>query len=184
MINYYEIIGVPKLASTDEIKKKTKLNIKKIKESNISQNQKNKELRKMEDAYTFLTDYHKRQKLDIYLDKNYTINFSRPFSIFDQLEGSLKPLDKFTIAKPDFEFPDFSQFKNINSKFIQHSSTISSNSDKNGNIITEKKITTNNNGQIDGSHTITTIDKEGNEIIKDIPINKDSKNKNLVFFLN
>ena len=51
----------------------------------------------------------------------------------------------------------------------------------------KKKKITNNNGKIDGKHTITTTDKDGNDIIKDIPIDFkkiQDKKKKLDYFIN
>lgn len=167
MKNYYKILGVDRSVSNDDIKKVTKELIGKIKKSNMSSNEKKEKLSNLQDAYNFLNDYHSRRKLDDYLDSRQVLApnglvpkvMSNPFGVFD----SLNFFD-------NLDLPDMSNMKiSDNNKFYQHSSFITTKRDKDGNIVTEKKVTTNDNGKINENHQLITQDKDGNEIIKDMP---------------
>ena len=59
-----------------------------------------------------------------------------------------------------------------NSKTVYQSSSFTTTINKDGNLVTEEKVLINNNGDKSESHRIITKDKDGNEIIKDVPKNK------------
>tara|TARA_B100000902_G_scaffold354922_1_gene367453 strand:- start:4829 stop:5353 length:525 start_codon:yes stop_codon:yes gene_type:complete len=162
MKNYYKILGVDRSVSNDDIKKVTKELIGKIKKSNMSSDEKRGKLSNLQDAYNFLIDYHSRRKLDDYLDSKQVLVpkvMSNPFGVFDSLNFF-----------NNMDLPDISNMKiSDNNKFYQHSSFITTKRDNDGNIVTEKKVTTNDNGKINENHQFITQDKDGNEIIKDIP---------------
>jgi hypothetical protein len=77
----------------------------------------------------------------------------------------------------NFEFQDISKMSkdNKSGSFYQQSSYSSSKIDKNGNLVTEQKTKTNENGKINESHKIISKDKDGNEIIKEVPVSKSKK---------
>ena len=62
-----------------------------------------------------------------------------------------------------------------NNNFYKHSSFITTKRDNDGNLVTEKKVTTNDNGKVNENHQLITQDKDGNEIIKDILKNTSKK---------
>lgn len=158
MKNYYNILKVSKDSSNEQIKEKTKQLITDLKLAKIYKNDKNTMLKEIEEAYTFLSDYHKRRSLDEFLEnRSININTSNPFNMFDSI------FNKTT-------FP----IDNVNSKSFFKSSSYSTKMNKDGNLVTEEKVFINDNGKKSESHKLITKDKDGNEIIKDIT----SKNKN------
>ena len=158
MKNYYNILNVSKDSSNEEIKEKTKKLVTDLKLAKIYKNEKDKKLKEIEEAYIFLTDYHKRRSLDEFLEnKSINLNASNPFNMFDSI------FNKTT-------FP----IDNVNSKSFFKSSSYSTKMNKDGNLVTEEKVFINDNGKKSESHKLITKDKDGNEIIKDIT----SKNKN------
>lgn len=186
MKNYYKIIGVQQNASTEEIKKATKQRINQLKSSQFNSSDIVKGLAKLEEAYKFLTDYHSRRKLDQYLD-NSSNNMLDPIKLPDIRFNNSSLFSEFNnnLFNPNVVLPDINKSKG--NSFYYSSSFSSSKFDNNGKKIREEKKITNNNGKIDGKHTITTTDKDGTDIIKDIPIDfkkiKDKKNK-LDYFIN
>ena len=158
MKNYYNILNVSKDSSNEQIKEKTKQLVTDLKLAKIYKNEKDKKLKELEEAYTFLTDYHKRRSLDEFLEnRSINLNSSNPFNMFDSI------FNKTT-------FP----IDNVNSKSFFKSSSYSTKMNKDGNLVTEEKVLINDNGKKSESHKLITKDKDGNEIIKDIT----SKNKN------
>jgi len=80
MSNYYQILGLTKLASTEEIIKKYNL----IKEQNKLND-------KIEEAFFVLTDYHRRKKYDNILEKKSIFSiFKIPFFGYDFDEKYVK----------------------------------------------------------------------------------------------
>ncbi len=157
MKNYYNILNVSKDSSNEQIKEKTKKLVTDLKLAKIYKNEKDKKLKELEEAYTFLTDYHKRRSLDEFLEnRSINLNASNPFNMFDSI------FNKTT-------FP----IDNVNSKSFFKSSSYSTKMNKDGNLVTEEKVLINDNGKKSESHKLITKDKDGNEIIKDIT----SKNK-------
>ena len=171
MKNYYLVLDLNKNASSAKIKSQVKNKIKDLKESNLSNEQKKKKLLEYEESYKFLTDYHKRRKLDEYLEMNSSV------SIFnnDNLENSL--ISKFNdvldtpFFMPKFDFDSNKLKKNSNS-FYSYSSSSTSSNNKDGNVVIDHYETKNENGKKSEIHKVITRDKDGNEIIKDIPIKK------------
>ena len=68
MKNYYNILNVSKDSSNEEIKEKTKQLVNDLKLEKIYKNEKDSKMKELEEAYTFLTNYHKRRSLDEYLE--------------------------------------------------------------------------------------------------------------------
>ena len=80
---------------------------------------------------------------------------------------------------PPMIINDLDNFKDANGSFYSHISTTTTRND-NGKIVTDEKVTTNNNGKEESYHKLITRDKNGNEIVKQIPIkNKKSKKYNI-----
>ena len=165
MKNHYDIIGVNKNASTNEIHEVVKQRIGQLKQSSLNLAEKKKALNILEESYKFLSDYHSRKNLDLYLN-------SKKNNIF---------INSF--FKTDFSFPEIIENKKGDSYY--YSSSFTSNTfNKNGERVIEEKQLTNNNGKFNGKHTITTTDKEGNDIIKEVPINIKKDKKKLNYFIN
>lgn len=165
MKNYYKVLGVNQNDSSEVIKDKTIENIKKIEKSNISQNEKKDILKKFEEAYKGLSDYHTRRKLDEYLSDNNHINvFNSPF-----FSSSFNFNDIIKNVENEFEK------LNNTSKYYYSSSFTSNKYDKDGNITTESKIITNNNGEVKGKHIVKEKDKEGNDTVREIPLKINKK---------
>ena len=164
MKNYYNILEVSKNASNDEIKKQTKVLIKNVKNMKISLEDKKIKLKQLEEAYNFLNDYHKRRSLGEYLENESPILSNR-----DKL---INPFSMFNSIFKDNNFMNTNIMNNENSKTFYQSSSFTSTVNKDGNLVTEEKVITNNNGDKSESHRIITKDKDGNETIKDVPKNK------------
>ena len=138
----------------------------------ISSEDKKVKLNELEEAYIFLNDYHKRRSLDDYLEIessniNNFDNFSNPFTMFNSIFNNNNFINDNNIVNSN------------NSKTFYQSSSFTTTINKDGNIVTEEKIMTNNNGDKDESHRIITKDKDGNETIKDVPKNKKSIKYNI-----
>ena len=164
MKNYYNILNVSKDSSNEEIKEKTKQLVNDLKLEKIYKNEKDSKMKELEEAYTFLTNYHKRRSLDEYLEnRSINLNSSNPFNMFDSI------FNKTT-------FP-IDNVNSKNSKSFFKSSSYSTKMNKDGNLVTEEKVFINDNGKKSESHKLITKDKDGNEIIKDIT----SKNKKIKY---
>ena len=177
MKNYYDVLGVNKNVSSNDIKKTVKSKIIDLKKVNKSNDEKKKILNEYEEAYRFLSDYHKRRQLDEYLESNCA---NRSLSIFDDNSLSLfnEPIFN-SIFMPPMIINDLDNFKDAKGSFYSHISTTTTRND-NGKIVTDEKVTTNNNGKEESYHKLITRDKNGNEIVKQIPIkNKKSKKYNI-----
>ena len=168
MKNYYKVLGIKKSATTDEIKSVTKYLVNKVKTSKLSQDDKKIKLTNLQEAYNFLNDYHSRKSLDEYLD-------SRELMIPPMMENPFNIFNKLSLFD-NFEMPDMSKMESSgNNKYYQHSSFVTTKRDESGNLVTEKKVTTNDNGKLTEDHKIITQDKDGNEIIKEVPIKTTKK---------
>ena len=161
MKNHYQVLQVPRSASSKDIKNKTKELINNIKKSNISNEEKNKLNSKVYESYKFLSDYHKRKSLDEYLDSTYKIiqpktTLSSPSSFFDDddfgisLFSSIIPIDLTSLTDD----------KNSKSYFYSKSSTTSGSLDKNGNYNTKTKEYTNDNGKKNQKEYSNTYNKD------------------------
>ncbi len=184
MKNYYKVLDLDKNASSSKIKHQVKKKIKTLKDSDLTNKEKKKILLEYEEAYKFLSDYHKRRKLDEYLEMN-------NLDLVREIDNSVKKMDSFFTGNslisrfndvldspffiPKFSFDEKDLQKNGGSFYSYSSSSSSKN--KNGNIVIDKYESINNNGKKSEVHKIITKDKDGNEIIKDIPIKKKNKLK-------
>jgi len=168
MKNHYKIIGVDPNASTEQIREIIKKRVMQVKKSNFSYDKKKKSLKSLENSYKALTDYHTRKQLDEYLNnKNKLDVFYNPFPNIDNMIGNMEK-NFFTDLSAKRSLENLP--KNTNSKYYYHTSYTSSKLDENGNRIVEKKHVTNADGKVDGKHTITTKDKAGNNIVKELPL--------------
>ena len=177
MKNYYKVLGVKQNITTQQLKDATKVILGKLKKSDLSENEKKEKIKELEEAYNFLNDYHNRRRLDNYLDSSQSL--MTPLKLSNDLDlfnNSLFPKMGIGLLN-NFEIPDLSKLnidKNSGS-YYQHSSYSTSKMDEKGNLITEHKTKTDENGKIKESHKMITKDKDGNEIIKELPINKSKK---------
>ena len=151
MKNYYLILNVNNNISSKDLKNHTINLINNLKDSNISINEKKKKLLEINEAYKFLNDYHSREQLDNFLlNDNKFINFNNLFNnnkLFDSIDNS--------------------QFKN----YYSYSSSSKINYDGN-NTYEEYIINKNNNGKKYRKHKIINTDKDGNQIIQNVPFTK------------
>ena len=173
MRNYYKILDLDKSATSSKIKQKVKKKIQELKDSNLTNMEKKKILLEYEEAYKFLSDYHKRRKLDEYLEMNNSISLFNNDFIGDSLISRFNDVLDSPFFMPKFSFDEKDLQKNVKNggSFYSYSSS-SSTRNKDGEIIIDQYESTNNNGKKNESHKIITKDKDGNEIIKDIPIKK------------
>jgi curved DNA-binding protein CbpA len=105
MSNYYEIIGLNKLASTEEI----------IKQYNLLKEQ-NKSNEKIEEAFFILTDYHRRKKYDNILEKKSIFSiFKIPFFGYDFDEKYVKNYNKVVIEN---RYGEIKRFKVNDKKYL------------------------------------------------------------------
>jgi curved DNA-binding protein CbpA len=106
MSNYYEIIGLNKLASTEEIIKQHAL----LKELN-------KLNEKIEEAFFVLTDYHRRKKYDSILEKKSLFSiFKIPFFGYDFDEKYVKNYNKNVVVNN--KYGEIKRFKVDDKKFL------------------------------------------------------------------
>tara|TARA_E500000178_G_scaffold326962_1_gene355621 strand:- start:421 stop:924 length:504 start_codon:yes stop_codon:yes gene_type:complete len=160
MKNYYSILQIPRSASQKDIKNKTKNLFEQIKNSNATGQQKEELSLQVLEAYKFLYDYHKRKKLDDYLDSKY--------KIVDKNKSNLNnPLQELDILLSDFGLP-IDLNNNKKSYFYSSSSVTSSKLDKDGNVISSTKEYINNNGKKDKKEFKNITPK--NDIIKSFKI--------------
>jgi len=174
--NHYKVLDVPRSSSSKDIKAKTKILLKNIKNSDISVDEKKKLVKKVYESYNFLTDYHLRKSLDEYLDKEYEKNYkiidekdymknnNLPNSPFDLLLNNNFPkVSLFEIPLNDIFDNDFEKhFKsndNNKSKFYSSSSLTTTKLDKYGNVVSKTKQYINDNGKKDTKEFTKTIDK-------------------------
>jgi DnaJ-class molecular chaperone len=168
--NYYNTLSISEKSTNEEIKNAAKILFENIKKSN----NKNKKyiLKNIIEAYEILYNQNKRKIYDRKLSKQKKLN-----KINNYYQNSLLTsfsnnniIDKFKI----YDFPINTNINKINQSNSKgsyyHTCYTNSYHDKNGNLITEKKLFTKNNNKIYANHTITTIDKYGNKRIKKIPI--------------
>ena len=66
MKNHYKVLQVPRSANNKDIKNKTKELLSQIKNSKISDSEKNKLSMKVYESYKFLNDYHSRKSLETF----------------------------------------------------------------------------------------------------------------------
>lgn len=180
MKNYYKVLNLDKDASSSKVKHQVKKKIQELKDSNLTNKEKKNILLEYEEAYKFLSDYHKRRKLDEYLEMNNSISLFNNNNDFigDSLISKFNDILDSPFFMPKFNFDEKDLQKNTKNggSFYSYSSS-SSARNKNGDIIIDQYESTNNNGKKNESHKIITKDKDGNEIIKDIPIKKKNKLK-------
>ena len=150
MKNHYQVLQLPRSASAKEIKNKTKELIISIKNSNISNQEKNKLNNQVYQSYKFLTDYHKRKSLDDYLDSTYKIiqPNKMPLQTSSFFDDDDFGISIFSNILP-IEFNNLTNKKNSKSYYYSSSSTTSGKLDKDGNYVTKTKEYTNNNGKKD-----------------------------------
>ena len=106
MSNYYEIIGLNKLASTEEIIKQY-----------ASLKELNKLNEKIEEAFFVLTDYHRRKKYDNILEKKSMFSiFKIPFFGYDFDEKYVKNYNKNVVVSN--KYGEIKRFKVDDKKFL------------------------------------------------------------------
>lgn len=144
MKNYYSILQIPRSASQKDIKNKTKNLFEQIKNSDASTQQKEGLSLQVLEAYKFLADYHKRKKLDDFLDSKY--------KIVDENDSNINDVND-TFKEINMLLSDFGLPVDLNNKkksyFYSSSSVTTSKLDKNGNIISNTKEYINDNGKKD-----------------------------------
>lgn len=176
MKNYYKILGVKQNITTQQLKEATKIILNKLKKSDMEEDKKKIKLKEFEEAYNFLNDYHKRRELDNYLERNPPLKMV-PLKLSNELDLISSSLFPKLGLFDNLEFPDISKMSkdNKSGSFYHQSSYSSSKIDEKGNLVTEQKTKTNENGKINESHKIISKDKDGNEIIKEVPVSKSKK---------
>ena len=106
MSNYYEIIGLNKLASTEEIIKQY-----------ASLKELNKLNEKIEEAFFVLTDYHRRKKYDSILEKKSVFSiFKIPFFGYDFDEKYVKNYNKNVVVNN--KYGEIKRFKVDDKKYL------------------------------------------------------------------
>ena len=168
MKNHYKALQIPRSATNKDIKNKTKELLSQIKNSKISESEKNKLSMKVYESYKFLNDYHSRKSLDDYLDSQYKIidNNKRKSNIdpfFDNFGLGL--IGSFTMPFDMKEFEDSfkdlsTKDKNSKSYFYSKSSSTKSELDKDGNIVYKTKEYVNDNGKKNKNEYSNKVKKE------------------------
>jgi len=167
--NHYKVLDVPRSSSSKDIKSKTKILLKNIKNSDISVEEKKKLVKKVYESYNFLTDYHLRKSLDEQLDKEYEKNYkiidhkeitdnlsNNPFDLL--LNNSFPKLSLFEIPVNQMFEKNFDN-QNSKSQFYSSSSVTTTKLDKDGNIVSKTKQYINDNGKKDTKEFTKTMDK-------------------------
>ena len=91
MIDHYKVLDVSRMATTEDIKNKTKVLIKQVKNEKLNSHEKNTLLKKIYQSYQFLKDYHNRRSLDEYLDSNYKIIYPEEENKNNKQEFTMMP---------------------------------------------------------------------------------------------
>ena len=164
MNNLYEVIGVSKNSTTEQINVASHNKLKEIKKMNLDSNEKKKLTNLVMEAFTTLTNYHKRRSYDEYLESQIApINFfgKNPFTsdIFKNMRSSFDNFDKL----PNNGFHK------------SYSSTVQDVSTDNGSTI-YKKTYSNLNGEVKETNQKITIDKDGNQKVEDLGKNSNKYN--------
>lgn len=167
--NHYKVLDIPRSASTKDIKSKTKILLKNIKNSHISIDEKKRLVKKVHESYNFLSDYHMRKTLDEQLDQEYEKNYKiideekesvdlkkNPFDLL--LSNTFPRLSLFEIPVEDIFENNFNN-DNSKSKFYSSSSITTTKLDKDGNMVSKTKKYVNDNGKKDSKEFTQTIDK-------------------------
>ena len=125
-------------------------------------NTKIKYMNTLNEAYEVLIDYHSRRNLDNYLDRKSSFGFFDDFFPFRE-----------RAILPKINFDSIEKSNNGNKYYYSSNISINSTTGEKGNTIKNHKSIINDNGKKKTQkHTITNIDKDGNEIIQTTPINK------------
>lgn len=164
MNNLYEVIGVSKNSTTEQINSASQNKLKEIKKMNVNSNEKKKLTNLVMEAFTTLTNYHRRRSYDEYLESQITpMNFfgKNPFTsdIFKNMRSSFDNFDKL----PNNGFHK------------SYSSTVQDISTDNGSTI-YKKTYSNLNGDVKETNQKITIDKDGNKNVEDLTKNNNKYN--------
>ena len=166
MKNHYQVIGVSCNANHDEIKLVAREKIKTIKKSLLSNQEKKYKIEKIVNSYRFLKVYQNRKKLDAYLDNKQVVPVSYSNNLFGNNFFSLGKL--FPIPLPNFK-KDLSQIKKSSKSQYYVQSYQSTSTKKDGKIVTNQTYYTDNNGEKKRKKIVTTIDKDGKKVTKEIP---------------
>jgi curved DNA-binding protein CbpA len=162
MKNYYKILNVSKNASEDTIKKKYKKKALKYHPDRNNSHNAHKYFKLISEAYSVLSDPYERGRYDAKLEMNFnqvdTFDFNNTIDIFRNFNLNSSNL---------FDLNDFIDEDNLK-KSSKTYSYISSSSNKNGDMITKQKITTNINGKEKKYYQEYITDKDGyKKIIKE-----------------
>lgn len=178
-MDYYEILGVTKTSSYDEIKKKYRELAIQYHPDKNKNNDANEKFKKINEAYKTLSDPYNRGKYDSMLERgeysnikdNYGINFDYAIKMFNSMfqnDPFLRNMFNGSLFNLN-EIP-----KNSKSYFTSYSSSIISSRDKDGKIITKQQINKDINGKSEKYYKEYYIDSKGNKVIT-----KEEGNKNL-----
>lgn len=182
-MDYYQILGIAKNASSDDIKKKYKeLAIKFHPDKNPS-GESNNQFQKINEAYKTLSDPYERGKYDELLDKGsynqindiFGMSFNNAMYMFNNI------FQNNNFFNNEFNFPSFNLPSfNLNnfgneSNYSIYSSNIIQSVGQDGKINTKEHISVNNNGKQENYINEYFIDEKGKKHII-----KEDRNQNLL----
>lgn len=164
MNNFYEVIGVSKNSTTEQINVASHNKLKEIKKMNVDSTKKKELTNLVVEAFNTLSDYHKRRSYDEYLESQIA-----PVNFFGR---NMFNNNFFNNMKSSFENLD-----NLPNNGFQktYSSSIQNVSNDNGNTIF-KKTYSNVNGEVKETNQKITIDKDGNKNVEDLTKNNNKYN--------
>ena len=178
IMNYYDILDVPKNTTIEEIKKKyRKLAIQFHPDKNKSVDA-NEKFKKINEAYKTLSDPYSRGRYDVMLenenygqmDNLFGMNFNNAMDFFNNIFKNNSFLNDPVF---DFRIPNINRDFPSNSSFHSYSSSTFQTRDKNGKIFTTKQININNNGKQESLEEEYCVDRDiGNKKYIKYPQNK------------
>ena len=167
MSNLYEVIGVNKNASTQQINIGAQKKLNEIKAKRVSKDEKKKLSDNIMNAFNILNDYHSRRSYDEELE-------SKNMSLFNMFDIFKTPFFTPTPIENNRVFDNFlTNMPNSNSSYYSSSSS-STRMNEGGTIF--KKTYSNVNGEVKETNQKITIDKNGNKKIEDLPIDSNKYN--------
>jgi curved DNA-binding protein CbpA len=175
-MDYYQILGLTKNASFDEIKKKYKeLAIKYHPDKNPTKDAED-QFKKINEAYKTLSDPYQRGRYDALFEKQsyseindlFGMSFNNAMNMFNNLFRN-DPFFSFGFNFPKFDFDSINLGRNNNNtQYSFYSSNTIQSLGENGKIQRKKHIEINNNGKKEKYMREYYVDEFGNEhIIKE-----------------
>lgn len=174
MSNLYEVIGVNKNASTQQINTGAQQKLREIKSKQISKEEKKKLSDNVMNAFNILNDYHSRRSYDEQLESKSNNNIFNMLDIFNS--PFFAPTPTPTLMENNNFMNNFLTNVPNNSSSHSYYSSTSTSSNFNKGSTTYKKTYSNINGEVKETNQKITIDKDGNKKIENLPLDSNKYN--------